>query len=366
MKIRAMKHHDFYERLPRRARYNLSDACGATATLQDILSADEIATVASVPLIYGSVEGRDDLRAGIYNLYQQLYPELGVDHITVLSGTEEGLFSIMACILDPGDEVIGMLPCYPSLSDLPACFGGVFKSVELKPENCWRPCIEDFATQIGEHTKAIVVNSPHNPTGMLLDQGFIDSLIALCEQHDLYLISDDVFAFSDFAEIGSQLNVLRYEKAILANVLSKTFGLPGIRIGWVMTRCEALSKSIRDLKTYNSICQSQLDEQVACFVMQKADAIIKRNNAIVRENIELFDDFIAKHDFLSWHKPKAGMLGLVHTSQPLQPLLESWFEKDVLVLPGELFGIAGDYFRVGFGKKDFPEALACIAAVWKV
>ncbi len=360
MKIRAMKHHDFYESLPRRARYNLSDACGATATLQDILSTDEIAAVASVPLIYGSVEGRDDLRAGIYSLYQKLYPELSSDNITVLSGTEEGLFSIMACILEPEDEVIGMLPCYPSLSDLPACFGAVFKPVELKFENRWQPSIEDFSAQINERTKAIVINSPHNPTGMLLDQSFIDSLIALCQRHDLYLISDDVFAFSDFANIGSQLNVLKYEKAILANVLSKTFGLPGVRIGWVMTRDEELSKSIRDLKTYNSICQSQLDEQVACFVMQKADALIKRNNKIVRENIELFDDFIANNDFLSWHKPEAGMLGLVHSTKPLKPLLESWFEKEVLVLPGELFGIEGDYFRVGFGKREFSEALACI------
>ena len=169
MKIRAMKHHEFYEKLPRRARYNLSDACGATATLQDILSVDEIAALASVPLIYGSVEGRDDLRSGIYNLYQQLYPELGIDHITVLSGTEEGLFSIMACILKPGDEVIGMLPCYPSLSDLPACFGGVFKPVELNSGNRWQPSVEDFAAQVSERTKGIVINSPHNPTGMLLD-----------------------------------------------------------------------------------------------------------------------------------------------------------------------------------------------------
>ena len=79
------------------------------------------------------------------------------------------------------------------------------------------------------------------------------------------------------------------------------------------------------------------------------------------ENIELFDDFVATHDLLSWHKPKAGILGLVHTTVPVIPLLDSWFEKDVLVLPGELFGIEGDYFRVGFGKKDFPKALACIA-----
>jgi aspartate/methionine/tyrosine aminotransferase len=362
MKIRAMKHHEFYEKLPRRARYNLSDACGATATLQDILSVDEIAALASIPLIYGSVEGREDLRAGIYNLYQQLYPELGVDHITVLSGTQEGLFSIMACILEPGDEVIGMLPCYPSLSDLPACFGGVFKPVELNSENRWQPSIEDFAAQISERTKGIVINSPHNPTGMLLDQSFVDSLIALCEQHGLYLICDDVFAFSDFSGIGCQLNVLKYEKAILSNVLSKTFGLPGIRIGWVMTKNQELSKLIRDLKTYNSICQSQLDEQVACFVMQKADAIIKRNNEIVYENIELFAGFVASNDSLSWHRPEAGMLGLVHSSKPLKPLLDSWFEKDVLALPGDLFGIEGDYFRVGFGKADFPEALARIFA----
>ena len=95
--------------------------------------------------------------------------------------------------------------------------------------------------------------------------------------------------------------------------------------------------------------------------MQKADEIIKHNNKVVFENIELFDDFVATNDLLSWHKPKAGILGLVHTTMPVIPLLDSWFEKDVLVLPGELFGIEGDYFRVGFGKKDFPEALACIA-----
>lgn len=361
MKIRAMKHHEFYDKLPRRARYNLSDACGATVSLNDILSEEEIVAVASVPLIYGSVEGREDLRAGIYKLYEKLYPELSIDQITVLSGTEEGLFSIMACILEPDDEVIGMLPCYPSLSDLPACFGAVFKPVELKFENRWQPSIEDFAAQITQHTKAIVINSPHNPTGMLLDQDFIDSLIALCEQHELYLISDDVFAFSDFSEIGSQLNVLKYEKAILANVLSKTFGLPGVRIGWVMTRDEKLTESIRDLKTYNSICQSQLDEQVAVFVMQKAEALIKGNNAIVCENIELFAEFIANNNSLSWHRPEAGMLGLVHSSAPLGPLLSSWFEKDVLALPGDLFGIEGDYFRVGFGKKDFPLALAAIS-----
>jgi len=360
MKIHAMKHHEFYDGLPRRARYNLSDACGATANLKDILTDEEIAAVASVPLIYGSVEGREDLRTGIYKLYEQRYPELSIDNITVLSGTEEGLFSIMACIIEPEDEVIGMLPCYPSLSDLPACFGGVFKPVALNIEALWQPSIDDFAAQITNRTKAIVINSPHNPTGMLLSQDFVDDLIALCEKHDLYLISDDVFAFSDFAGIGSHLDVLQYEKGILANVLSKTFGLPGIRIGWVMTRNRNLTTSIRDLKTYNSICQSQLDEQVACFVMQKAGTIIERNNSIVRDNIELFDRFVVGYDSFSWIRPQAGMLGLVHSSEPLKPLIDSWLEKDVLVLPGELFGIEGNYFRVGFGKVEFSEALACI------
>ncbi len=93
---------------------------------------------------------------------------------------------------------------------------------------------------------------------MLLDQSFIDNLIMLCDQHGLYLISDEVSTFPDFAGIGSQLNVFKYEKAILANVLSKTFGLPGIRIGWVMTRNVELSESIRHLKTYNSICNPSL------------------------------------------------------------------------------------------------------------
>lgn len=358
MKFAAMKHHEFYEGLPRRARYNLSDACGATATLSDVLNQEELAALAAVPLVYGSVEGREDLRAAIYALYKHLYPELGSEHITVLSGTEESLFSIFASIIEPGDEVIGMRPCYPSLSDLPACFGGVFKPVELSVENAWQPTIDQCAAQISERTKAIVINSPHNPTGMVLGQAFLDSLIDLCEQHQLYLVSDDVFAFSDFSGVGCQLKVLQYEKAVLTNVLSKTLGLPGVRIGWVMTRNEKLTQSIRNLKTYNSICQSQLDEQVACFVLEKAVAVIERNNIIVRENVELMDDFIADHDSLSWHTPRAGIVGLVHANTPIKPLLKTWFERDVLVLPGELFGIGGNYFRVGMGKTDFAEALA--------
>jgi len=358
MQFRPMRHHEYYAGLPRRARYNLSDACGATATLNDLLSPSEIAAVASIPLIYGSVPGRDDLRAAIYQLYQALYPDLGSDHITVLSGTEEGLFSIMAALLEPGDEVIGMLPCYPSLSDLPACFGAVFKPVHLHYARRWQPAIEEFAAQITPRTKAIMINSPHNPTGMRLSQGFVDELIALCDKHGLYLIADDVFAFSDFDAVGCQLNVLQYDKAILANVLSKTFGLAGVRIGWVMTRHAALTATIRNMKTYNSICQSQLDEQVACFVLNKAASIISRNNAIVQANVTLFDAFVASHKQFSWHKPEAGIVALVRSSAAIAPILQRWFEQDVLALPGHVFGIEGDYFRVGFGKQDFSAALA--------
>ena len=94
--------------------------------------------------------------------------------------------------------------------------------------------------------------------------------------------------------------------------------------------------------------------------MHNAKALIEKNNAIVSANIELFDAFVQERDWLSWHKPGAGILGLVHSERPLQALLQEWFEKDVLVLPGHLFGIDGDYFRVGFGKVDFPEALAKI------
>jgi aspartate/methionine/tyrosine aminotransferase len=269
----------------------------------------------------------------------------------------------MATVLKTGDEVIGMLPCYPSLSDLPACFGAEFKGVQLQEQNQWQPAISEFAAQITDRTRAIVINSPHNPTGVVLNQAWLDKLIELCDQHDLYLISDEVSSFSDFAGTGCQPEVLQYEKAILTNVLSKTFGLPGIRIGWVMTRNTAITEAIRNLKTFNSICQSQLDEQVACFVLHKAraEAIIEQNNAIIRKNIELFDAFVGERDWLRWHKPKAGILGLVHCDNPLQPLLQDWFDKDVLVLPGHLFGIEGDYFRVGFGKNDFAEALARIS-----
>lgn len=361
MQFRAMRHHAFFAQLPYRPRYNLSDACGATATLNDLLSEDEMARLAAVPLIYGSAPGRDDLRAAIYNLYKSQYPDLGPDHITVLSGTEEGLFSIMACLLNPADEVIGFLPSYPSLSDLPACFGAVFKAVHLQEQRQWQPDLAEFAALITPRTKAIVINSPHNPTGMTLSQAWLDELLALCEKHGLYLIADDVFVFSDFAGIPCRRNVLQYDKAILANVLSKTFGLAGVRIGWVMTRNLALTTSIRNLKTYNSICQSQLDEQVACFVLQKAEAIIRKNNSIVRANVEAFDGFVANHEFLRWLRPTAGIVGLVHSSEPIEQLLKRWFARDVMALPGEIFGIAGDYFRVGFGKADFAEALVRIA-----
>ena len=326
-----------------------------------MLSGEELPS--RLPLHYASISGHPVLRAAIANLYSgwDLKTTPDAENVAVFSGAQEALFAAFNAVLKPGDEVIIPTPCYPSLLDIPLLTGAKPVSLPLSFRHGWRFTIDDFKQRVNARTKMIVINSPHNPTGSLAEGDFSRKLLEWVREKGLYLLSDDVSIFSDFGGIDLRHRYLDYDKAIIIGVLSKSFGLGGVRIGWAISENEMILRDMLTVKCYGSICASALDEYLARIAIENFTKISHRNNAIIRRNIDVFEDFLGDiGPLFAWHRPRGGIMTLVKSSlkMPLHLFSRSLAKSDgILMLPGDLFGIDGDYFRLGLGRKNLPEAL---------
>lgn len=363
MQFKPIRHHSYIASLEAPVRYNLSDSCCEPLSLEELLAISGEKLPAKLPLHYASIAGHPDLRKAIAKLYSPDDPQTTIDpgQITVFCGAQEALFAAFQALLEPSDEVIIPTPCYPSLLEMPSLIGAIPVPLPLKFERGWRFDIEDFEQRLTRKTKLIVINSPHNPTGAVASSKFSEQLLNLAKSKQIYLISDDVSIFSDFNKRGIMHRYLSYDNAIAVGVLSKSFGLGGIRVGWAITLNAAIRQDMMTVKSYTSICPSVLDEQLARIAIDNAAAIMHRNNQIIRRNIEAFERFLAQTgSMFAWRKPRAGMMTLVKTAldAPLHDFAKSLArDTGVLILPGDLFEIEGDFFRLGLGRTEFPDVL---------
>jgi len=188
-------------------------------------------------------------------------------------------------------------------------------------------------------------------------------LIVLLRKHDLWLFSDEVYRLLGNPEFGwsdSAANI--YEKAISLGVMSKAYGMPGLRVGWVACQDSDLLARARKIKHYTSICNSAPAEIISLIALDNVEKILKRNNQIVVDNISLLDNFFEKYNHLfSWVRPQGGCVGFVkyHGKQLMDEFCEELVkEKGVLLMPASVYSYESKHFRIGFGRKNMPEALA--------
>ncbi|WP_286262863.1 aminotransferase class I/II-fold pyridoxal phosphate-dependent enzyme [Thalassotalea atypica] len=345
-------------------------------TLKELmaLSPERAQTLYQEELDYTSLQGSESLRAKIANFHQEQnrhQRKLIPSQVTTFSGAQEALAAIYQSLLQPDDEVIVCTPCYPSLMSMPSIYGARVKPILLSDANQWRFDIEQLKKMVNQKTKLIVINAPHNPTGMVLTPAQQQQVLALAQQVNCYVLSDDVSQAITHGESG-QTNInstlahdfLDYEKSVVVSVMSKSFGLGGVRIGWAVTPCKLLIKSMISIKARGSICTSRVDETLAEIALEHADQIIRRNQKIVSENKHLLKQFIAQyHDVFSWHPPQAGLLALVKVNlgTPLEPVLKYLAEQTgILLLPVSLFGLNESYVRVGLGQRNLRHGLKAL------
>ncbi len=308
---------------------------------------------------YTESPGDPALRTEIAGLYTQLT----ADDILVFAGAEEAVFALHNVLLGPGDHAIVVRPAYQSLAEVAQAAGGAVSRVELRAEDGWRLDVSEARAALRPNTRLILVNEPHNPTGSLSDPDTFDQLVALAVESGVRLIVDEVYRFLEFDpadRLPAAADAL--ETGVSIGVMSKSFALAGLRIGWVATRDRALLARLAAFKDYTTICSSAPSEVLALIALRARDSVLAGSRAIVASNLPLLDAFFERWaGTFEWVRPRGGSVGFPRlvADVPIDRFAEDLVrETGVLILPGTVFGDTGNRFRIGFGRTNLPKALA--------
>jgi len=307
---------------------------------------------------YTESPGSPSLRAGIARLYTAVTP----DDVLVTSGAEEAIFLFMHAALSPGDTIIVHQPCYQSLAEVARSAGCRVVPWLAREENGWAPDPGELPRLAGPGARAVVLNVPHNPTGYLMPADLFRQVVRFSEERGLVLFSDEVYRGLESPPRESLPAAVDLgASAVSLGVMSKTFGLPGLRIGWVATRNREVLRRMAEIKDYTTICASGPSELLAEVALRHARALARRSRRIIDDNLVLLDALFARRaDAFSWSRPAAGPVGFPRfLGGSVEELCRGALEEEgVLLAPGRLFGDQGNHFRVGFGRSSLPAALA--------
>ncbi len=307
---------------------------------------------------YTESQGAPGLRQEIARIYTTLQPE----QVLVHSGAEEAIFLFMHAALQPGDHVIVHSPCYQSLAEVARGMGCQVTEWRGVEANGWALDLDDLNRGLRPNTRVIVVNTPHNPTGLLISPADYRHIHAVAQQRGILLFSDEVYRESEYnpadrLPAGCDLN----PTAVSLGVMSKTYGLAGLRIGWVASHNAALLAKMAALKDYTTICASAPASFWPRWLYATARVLAQRNIDLIQRNLHLLDGFFERQSHLfAWQRPRAGSIAFPrYLGGEIEPFCHRLVtEAGVLLLPGTLFGDRQDHFRLGFGRANAPQAIA--------
>jgi aspartate/methionine/tyrosine aminotransferase len=308
---------------------------------------------------YTESTGHPLLRAEIASLYEHLEP----DDVLVFAGAEEAIFCLANVLLGPGDHAVVTWPGYQSLYEVARAAGADVTLHELREEHGWAIDIDLLRSQVTPSTRLVVVNAPHNPTGMQPDRATFDALVALAEEVGAHLLVDEVYRFLEFDGVerlpaGADAS----PRGISLGVMSKSFAMAGLRIGWLATRDRDVLERCARFKDYTTICSSAPSEVLALIGLRARATVLARSRSIVADNLVALDTFFdAWSDRFTWVRPRAGSVGFPRLTVP-GVSIDDWAAglveaEGVLLLPGSQFDYGGNHFRLGFGRADLPIAL---------
>jgi len=360
MNIKPFKLERYYTLYEHSAKYSLCNSDCEAMAIKELLSLEKGAedNFLNSWLGYTETQGNPKLREDISAIYSKIKAE----HITVCTGAQEPIFLVSHAILKSGDEVIVQSPCYQSLQTVPESIGCKVLNWTVEYEGD-KPFfdIDKLKTMVTNKTRAIYLNAPHNPTGFLftideqqaiVEIARINNIIILCDEVYRELEHSPEFAIPAFADV--------YENGVSIGVMSKSYGLPGLRIGWLATQNEMVLEKFAILKEYTTICNAAPSEFLAGVALRNRKIILDRNLQIVSNNLMRYDAFFEKYtELFSWYKPNAGPVAFVkmHFDNDDMAFAEQVLKQQgVLLLPGGIYDYPG-YFRIGFGRKKMPEAL---------
>lgn len=360
MKINDFTLEVFFGKHEFSAPYLLTQSDCESMSIKEVLSFEEGAEEAllSQGLGYTEVPGAPELR----EIISTLYTTLDAENIIVHAGAQEPIFNFMNVLLDEGDHVISQFPIYQSLFEVANAIGCQVSKWSIEQgENGWVFDIEKLKNLIQDNTKLIVLNSPNNPTGYTLTEAEIKAIVEVARQHNLYVFCDEVYKGVELDGEKRPWFADLYEKGISLGVMSKAYGLAGLRIGWLACKDQEILDKLIKMKHYTSICSSGPSEFISTIALKHSDQLLERNVKIIEDNLKIADEFFNKYsDLFEFNRPMAGPVAFIkmNIDMPIEEFCNKLVEeKGVLLLPSEIYGFKGQYFRMGFGRKNFEESL---------
>lgn len=333
--------------------FNLSESGVQPLTPRELVEdAQGLEALLDQPLSYTQSNGTIDLRRAI----AAIYPGAGIDHIEVTNGGSEANFITTFNLIEQGDEVVMLVPNYMQTWGLSRAFGGTIREwrlVEDRDAGRWRVDLAALEGLVSARTKMIVICNPNNPTGARITAAELDAIAKVADHHGAWILSDEVYrgAELDGQETASMWG--RSPRAIITSGLSKAYGLPGLRIGWIAGP-PSLIASLWSYHDYVTIAPGALSDRLARVALapERRARLFERTRGILRRNLPLMEEWLREAGGFHWITPEAGAIVYVRYDHPINSttlVTRAREEKSVLIVPGDHFGMDG-YLRLGFGE----------------
>jgi aspartate/methionine/tyrosine aminotransferase len=352
------------------ARYHMTASDMESMTVSELLAMaepEDRKAFDTMRLSYIETTGTPALREAIAGTYSGLAP----GDVLAFAGAEEGIFCAMHALLDKDSHAVIVTPNYQSSESLPLSICAT-TGVALREKENWALDIDELHVALKPYTKLILINFPHNPTGKVIDHATFEAVVQLCRERGIYLFSDEVYrGLERRPEVQLPQAAEVYERGLSLNVMSKAYGLPGLRVGWIACRDRALLARMEQMKHYLSICNARPSEHLAVIALKARQRILARNLALIDSNLGSVNAFFEEFGALfEWQVPDGGCIGFPRYKgkDGVETFCKRLAEEiGVVLLPASIYQSAltptpTERFRFGFGRSYVPEGLAAMRA----
>lgn len=349
------------------AKYNIAETCVDSISMNDLFEltgedkTEFLNRLCARRLSYGDIEGLPEFRKGVCGLYKTL----NIENIVPTHGASGANHHVFYSLISPGDRVVSIMPTYQQLYSIPESYGADVQILHLSKENNYLPDLEKLRRLVTPETKMICINNPNNPTGALMSEQMLQEIVEIARFADAWILCDEVYRHLSQEDGWSPSIVDLYEKGISVSSMSKVFSLAGLRLGWIATHDMSVVKSCLSHRDYNLVSCGVFDEMLAAAALKHRDKLLERSRKIVRENLQILDDWVSSEPHVSYVKPKAGTTALVYYDLdiPSYEFCEEMYKKTgAFVTPGDCFEVPHS-MRIGYayGKQDLIDGLKAIS-----
>ena len=349
------------------AKYNIAETCVDSISMNELFEltgedkTEFLNRLCARRLSYGDIEGLLEFRKGVCGLYKTL----NIENIVPTHGASGANHHVFYSLISPGDRVVSIMPTYQQLYSIPESYGADVQILHLSKENNYLPDLEKLRRLVTPKTKMICINNPNNPTGALMSEQMLREIVEIARSVDAWILCDEVYRHLSQEDGWCPSIVDLYEKGISVSSMSKVFSLAGLRLGWIATHDMSVVKSCLSHRDYNLVSCGVFDEMLAAVALKHRDKLLERSRKIVRENLQILDDWVGSEQHVSYVKPKAGTTALVYYDLDISSyeFCEEMYKKTgAFVTPGDCFEVPHS-MRIGYayGKQDLIDGLKAIS-----